>query len=354
MDRNHPSIGTQLLAVGLPYFRSEARRKAYLGLGFLVLLLLAVNGLNVVNSYVASFFMTALAQRQADRFYTFIAILAGVFVASTGVEVLASYVQQRLGVVWREWLTRRFLDRYLAGQTYHRLAEDHEIDNPDERISDDVKTFTSTTLSFLVLLVNGLITLIAFLGVLWSITPWLVLTALGYSVAGSLGTILLGRKLVPLNNQQLQKEGDFRFALARLREHAGVIAQGGCEDQEKGRLVRKLTRLVANFKELIRVSRNLGFFTTTYNYMPQIIPILIVAPLYIHGQVEFGKVTQAAMAFSQVLGACSLVVSQFQQLSTYAAVIARLGSLWRATEPRPEPEDRGSRRPTARAVATPA
>src|SRR5262249_36787622 len=162
--------------------------------------------MNVVNSYVGRDFMTALAERHAGRFFAFAGILAGVFAVSTVVEVLARYAEQWLGLVWREWLTRRFLDRYLAGRAYLRLGDQHEIANPHERISLDIKTFTATTLSIFVLLLNGVLTLAAFSWVLWSITPWLFLTAFGYAAIGCTGTILLGRRLVTLNNQQIQKE----------------------------------------------------------------------------------------------------------------------------------------------------
>src|SRR5262245_19347292 len=166
------SLWSRLVTVGLPFYKeSEARGRALAGLGVLIALLLTVNGMNVVNSYVGRDFMTALAERHAGRFFAFAGILAGVFAVSTVVEVLARYAEQWLGLVWREWLTRRFLDRYLAGRAYLRLVDQHEIDNPDERISLDIKTFTATTLSIFALLLNGVLTLAAFSWVLWSITP---------------------------------------------------------------------------------------------------------------------------------------------------------------------------------------
>jgi hypothetical protein len=153
---------SRLVALGLPFYKqSQARGRALAGLGVLVALLLAVNGMNVVNSYVGRDFMSALAERRASRFFTFAGVLAGVFAVSTVTEVLSRYAEQWLGLVWREWLTRRLLDRYLAGRAYLRLADRHDIDNPDERISQDVKTFTATTLSILVMLFNGFVTLVA-------------------------------------------------------------------------------------------------------------------------------------------------------------------------------------------------
>ena len=259
------------------------------------------------------------------------------FTASTVVETFARYIEQRLGLVWRDWLTRRFLDRYLGGRAYRRLAEEGRVDNPDQRISEDVRTFTANSLTFVILLFNAVVTFVAFAGVLWSITPWLFLAAVVYAAVGSLGTILVGRRLVALNNAQLQKEADFRYGLGRVREHGGAVAQLAGEGEEKSRLTGRLQALVDNFRSIIVVSRNLMFFTTAYDYMPQIIPALLVAPLYIQGGVPFGTITQAAMAFSQLLGAFSLIVRQFQDLSAYAAVVGRLGVLWEATEPAAEP-----------------
>ena len=349
-------LWSRLAKVGLPFFRSDARRPAWLALSLLIGLLLTVNGLNVLNSYVGRDMMTALEERYEARFYTLAVALIGVFGSSTLVEVFARYVEQRLGILWRDWLTRCFLDRYLGDRTYCRLAEQAHIDNPDQRISEDVKTFTASSLSFVILLFNAAVTFVAFASVLWSITPWLFLVAVAYAAAGTLGTILLGRRLVPLDNLQLKKEADFRFALVRVREHCGEVAQLGGEADEKARLTGRLAALVSNFRSVIIVSRNLGFFTTAYDYLPQIIPALLVAPLYIHGGVTFGTVTQAAMAFSQLLGAFSLVVRKFQDLSAYAAVVGRLGSLWEAVEPeRPAKEAPvegvPSPRPAAPAVA---
>jgi putative ATP-binding cassette transporter len=282
MRPEHHPFWSRFAAIGLPFFR-ESRRKALGGLAILVGLLLTISGMNVVNSYVGRDFMTALADRHAGRFFTYALLLAAVFAVSTVLEVFARYAEQRIGLAWRQWLTDRFLDRYLAHRAYLRLAGQSDVDNPDERISQDIKTFTTTTMSIFVLSVNGIVTVLAFSSVLWLITPWLFVAALVYALAGSVGTLWLGRHLIRLNNQQLRKEADFRYGLGRVREHAEAVAQAAGEPGQRRRLDRWLGRLVENFRNVIRVSRNLGFFTVAYKYMPQIIPAAIVAPLY------FGK-----------------------------------------------------------------
>jgi putative ATP-binding cassette transporter len=325
----HP-LWKQFTNIAWPFFASESRTKAIGGIIILAVLLLAVNGMNLINSYVMRGFMTALEQRQPSRFYLFGLALAAVFGLATIGEAFQFFTEQRTGLLWRGWLTRHLLDRYLAHRAYHRLSVNQSIDNPDQRISEDIKTFTTSSLSFFVLLLNSALTQALFLGVLWSITPWLVLTAVLYSAAGSLGTIVLGRRLVPLNNYQLQKEADFRFALGRVREHGEL---GGT----KSRLLDRFEAVVENFQAIVRVTRNVGFFTREYNYLIQILPAVVVAPLYMYHGADFGVVAQAAMAFGQVVGAFSLIVTKYQEMSTFAAVVNRLGSMWEATASAPAP-----------------
>jgi putative ATP-binding cassette transporter len=111
------------------------------------------------------------------------------------------------------------------------------------------------------------------------------------------------------------------------------------EGRHTTRLLRRLEELAANFRRITSVNRNLGFFTTGYNYLIQIIPALIVAPLFFRGDVEFGVITQSAMAFAQLLGAFSLIINQFQSISSFTAVVARLSALSEAVE-QPPPADR--------------
>jgi putative ATP-binding cassette transporter len=177
------------------------------------------------------------------------------------------------------------------------------------------------------MILSGSITILAFSGVLWSISPLLFIVAIFYAMGGSLLTILIGRPLIRLNYDQLDKEANFRADLIHVRKNAESIALSNREKPLETRLLRHLDDLTKNFKRIIDVNRNLVFFTTGYNWLIQIIPALIVAPLFIRGEVEFGVVTQSAMAFSHLLGAFSLVVNQFQSISSYAAVLARLSVL---------------------------
>ena len=314
------------------FVASEVGGKAKKLAALLIALLFGVNALNVVNSYVGRDFMTAIENRNMTVFIGQAILYVGVFATCTVVAVFYSFAEQRLGLLWRNWLTRLLIDYYLSNRTYYRLNLTGEIANPDQRIADDVRTFTVTTLSFVLMLLNGSFTVVAFSGVLWSISPLLFGVAIVYAACGSLLTIVLGRPLVRLNYDQLDKEANFRAGLIHIRENAESVALLHREGRLTARLLRHLGELMANFERIIVVNRNLGFFTTGYNYMIQVIPALIVAPLFIYGNVQFGVITQSAMAFAHLVGAFSLIVTQFQSISSFTAVIARLGSLAEALE----------------------
>jgi vitamin B12/bleomycin/antimicrobial peptide transport system ATP-binding/permease protein len=318
------------------FARSEVGGKAKLIVAALVLLLCAANALNVVNSYVGRNFMTAIADRDRSGFVRSAFLYIGVFAASTLVAVMARFGEERLGILWRDNLTRRIVRRYMADGTYYRLNVSGEVANPDQRISEDVRTFTVTTLSFGLMALNSAFTVVAFSGVLWTISPLLFSVAVLYAAGGSLFTIVLGRPLIRLNYDQLDKEASFRSRLIHVRENAETIRLTREEEAQTAELLDRLDDLVANFRKITSINRNVGFFTTGYNWMIQIIPALIIAPDFIEGKIEFGVITQSAMAFSTLVAAFSLIVTQFQSLSSLAAVVARLSSLVEAVG---EPSD---------------
>lgn len=328
----HGLILKRILGSVRDFAGSEVGWKAKVLFASLLLLMLAINGLNVLNSYVGRDFMTAIENRYMGEFIWYAVLYLGVFAATTVTAVIYRFCEERLGLLWREWLTRRLVNAYLDERIYYRLDESQEVANPDQRIAEDVKAFTVTTLSFTLMLLNSSFTVLAFSGVMWSISPLLFGVAVVYAVAGSYFTVRLGRPLVQLNYDQLDREADFRAGLIHVHENAESIALLHRERRIQSRLLRQLGALTANFRRLIAVNRNLGFFTTWYNYLIPVIPALVVAPLFIDGKVEFGVITQSAMAFTYLLGAFSLIVTQFQSISAYTAVIARLRGLVQAVE----------------------
>jgi vitamin B12/bleomycin/antimicrobial peptide transport system ATP-binding/permease protein len=327
---------------------SEIGGKFRLMFAGILLLLVGINGLNVTSSYVGRDLMTAIEQRSVSSFFSKALAYIGVFAALTSAAVLLRFIEERLGLLWRDWLTRRLVGRYLEGGAYLRLKEQGELGNPDQRIAEDARTFTSNTLSFVLMFLNAAFSIVAFSGVMWSISPVLFCVAVGYAALGSLCTIALGRPLVRLNYDQSDREASFRSELLHVGENAESVALLQLEGRLSTRLRHRLEALISNARRIVSVNRNLAFFTTGYQYGIQLVPALIVGPLFMHGKVEFGVITQSAMAFAHLLGAFSLIVTQFQPLSMYGAVLVRLGNFSSVVErpsmpaPAPKPDDEGA------------
>ncbi|WP_343070031.1 SbmA/BacA-like family transporter [Rhizobium paranaense] len=179
--------------------------------------------------------------------------------------------------------------------------------------------------------------MLTFSGVLWLISPLLFIAAVVYAASGSYLTVLLGRPLISLSYDQLDREAAFRSSLIRVRENAESIMLGGGEQRHANLLLRRFDELAINFRRIIVINRNVGFFTTGYNWMVQIIPVLIIAPAFIRGDMEFGVITQSAAAFAMLVGAFSFIVSQFKSISNFAVVVARISSLLEAIEDASQP-----------------
>jgi putative ATP-binding cassette transporter len=302
------------------------RWKQWLLLSSLLLLSLSVSGLNVVISYVGNFFNTALVEKNQPTFWLFLFVYAGVFVVGTPIVVIYGYLRDLLGLYWREWMTGKFLNDYFSNRSYYEINDNENIDNPDQRISQDINSFTNTSLYYLLLILGAVLDLISFSGILWSISRTLSFFLIGYAIFGTIVIAFLGRRLITLNFLQLRREADFRYGLVHVRDNAESIAFYQGEDQEIGQLGQRFNRVVWNYNFLIGWQRNLSFFTTGYNYAIVILPSLIMAPLFFAEQIQFGDITQAGFAFGQVLSALAIFVQrgQIDQLSAFAAGINRL------------------------------
>ncbi|MEI6070798.1 MAG: ABC transporter ATP-binding protein/permease [Verrucomicrobiae bacterium] len=295
----------------------------------LLLVLSAAIGLvQVLVSYAGRNFINSLTQRDTAGFYRNLLVYLGTFAIAIPVGVFYRYCAERLALLWRLWLTNILVSRFFFNRAYYRLRNSERVDNPDQRISEDVRSFTTGVLGYLLTLINSGVTLCAFTGVLFTISWKLPLVLMIYAVAGTGLSILIGRRLVGMHFLQYQKEADFRYALVRVRDNAESIAFFRGEKREQGDLMARFGKVVSNTLRIIGWNRTLGFFTNSYNYLALIVPLLILGPMFIQGGIEYGVVTQAEGAFAEVLMALSIIVAQFEGLSTFAAAINRLGDLW--------------------------
>ncbi|MBZ0095341.1 MAG: ABC transporter ATP-binding protein/permease [Sulfuricella sp.] len=317
-------------AIAAPYWFREEKWQARGLLVLLVLLLLGQTGFAVLFNQLTGEFTSALAVKDADRFWSAIKMCFAILVVAVPIYAFYYYVRDKLGINWRRWLTRNFLGSYFSNRAYYELNASTEIDNPDQRIAEDINTFTQRSLYFLLVLVGALLDLMAFSGVLWSISTELVYFLVVYAIAGTAVTLLVfGKILIGLNFYQLKREANFRFSLVRIRENAEAIAFYRGEAQESLQVGQRFNEAFSNYNKLIRAQLNLNLFQYGYSFMTIILPSAIIAGRVLSGELEVGRAIQAAGAFAAILRSLTVIVDNFESLSRFTAGIDRLDSFAR-------------------------
>jgi putative ATP-binding cassette transporter len=318
-------LWTRFTSIASPYWLSDEKWTAWALLTSLVLLMFGQVGSNVLFNQQTGELTSALAAKDADRFWRTIQECLAMLIAAVPIYALYYFVRDKLGIYWRRWLTQKFLDRYFNNRAYFELNSDAKIDNPDQRIAEDVGTFTQKSLYFLLIILGSLIQVAAFSGVLWNISRPLVYFLVIYAFIGTLVTTLLfGRMLIGLNFLQLKKEADFRFGLIRIRENAESIALYRGEAQELSQVEQRFDSVFQNYTKLVNRQLLLNLFAYAYNFLTIVIPSAIIASRVLSGELEVGRAVQAAGAFTGILTALAIVVDKFDELSRFAAGIERL------------------------------
>jgi len=332
----------QFIHVAKPYWLGDARRTAWALLLLLIVLMLVETKLAVMLNDQAGEMTSALASRNGDRFWNSVRACLVVLAFAVPVYAFYYYMRDRFANQWRRWLTGRFLDGYLKDRKYYALGSNSEIDNPDQRISEDINTFTGRSIHFLLIFLGSIMQLVAFSAVLWSISKVLVGVLAVYAVTGTVVALyVFGNPLIQLNFWQLRREADFRFSLMRLRENAESIAFYRGEAQERAHIDGKFDSVIRNFARLIRKQCSLNLFQRTFSQLTLVLPFVILAQGVLSGQLEVGRAVQAAGAFTAVLTAVGVIVDNFESLSRFVAGIDRLQGLSKLVLPDMTPDTAG-------------
>ena len=299
--RLSPAAWRQFLQIAKPYWLGDQRKAAW-GLLALVVVVLGETPLGGLLHAKTGELTSALAERNHSRFWT--AVRDSLIVLAFAVPVYAFYYYMRdaFSNHWRRWLTGRFLDGYLDGRKYYEIGTGAagDIDNPDQRISEDINTFTGRSTHFLLLMLGSAMQLVAFCAVLWSLSKVLVAFLAVYATVGTfLALYVFGSPLIQLNFWQLRREADFRFGLMRLRENAESIAFYRGEPQERAHIEGRFESVYQNYWKLIRKQRSLNLFQRGFSQLTLVVPSVILAERVLSGDLEVGAAVQAGGALAQ-------------------------------------------------------
>lgn len=322
------------------YWQSEERNKAFLLLIAIVALTLGIVYMLVLLNQWNNSFYSALQNYETDKLFDELihfSWLAAIYII---LSVYSYVLQQTLILNWRRWMTNRFIDIWLKNRTYYHLQMfGKDTDNPDQRISEDVRLFVEMTLSFAIGILKAFCTFASFAFVLyklsgsleftfmgreWSIDGYMFWAALVYSVIGTWVTHLVGKKLVQLNFVQQRYEADFRFSMIRLRENAENIAFYRGEQQESGVFKERFTLLLDNFWRLVTKHKQLIWLNSGYSQIAIIFPFVVAMNRYLSKEITLGGLMQVANAFGSVQTSLSYFIDVYASLAQWKAVVLRL------------------------------
>jgi putative ATP-binding cassette transporter len=336
----------RIWALTTPYFSSDEKWKARGLLAAIVALnLLAVYLLVLLNDWNRVFY-DALEARDQPVFWQQLARFTWLAFAYVVVAVYRFYLTQLLEMRWRAWMTHHYLGRWLAHQAFYRLelarfGAGAVPDNPDQRIQEDLNLFTTYSISLSMGLLNAVVTLVSFVGILWSLSGafdfsmggtsfhipgFMVWAAIVYCVAGSVITHYIGRPQIPLNFEQQRYEANFRHHMVRVREYSEAIALDRGEAVERQQLELRFSSVLANYLRLIKAQKNLTWFTNFFGQAAVVFPFLVAAPRFFGGAIQLGQLMQISQAFGQVQDSLAWFVDNYSVLATWRATADRLTS----------------------------
>src|SRR6202521_4177895 len=326
--------------IAAPYFRSEDKLAGRGLLAAVIAIELALVALDVLLNQWNNRFYNALQEKNWDVFVRetgFFCILA---TSNVVLSIYQLYLNQWLQIRWRRWMTTRYLGEWLQDANHYRMQlQGDAADNPDQRITDDVKLFVERTLDISVGLLSSVVTLVSFVIILWGLSAaapltvfgsefaipgYLVWGALIYAIFGTALTQWIGSPLVRLDFQQQRFEADFRFNLVRVRENSEQIALLQGENAERQRLSERFGRVVDNWYAIMSRTKRLTAFTASYSQAAVIFPYILVAPAYFAQKIQLGGMMQTASAFGSVQDALSVFISIYREMAEWRAIVARL------------------------------
>ena len=312
-------------------FRHQLRNKLWLHwlfLGIIVLMLLAVNGINAGIGFIARDLTNALVEKQQDGFYRILGIYACCFVVALPIRLSQIFFTFKLGIIWREWLSKNLISDYMKNQAYYVLNPNDEqvtdIDNPDQRITDDTKSFTEQSLNFTLGVFDAFLTFSLNIIILYSISKTLTFSLFAYAAFATGILVIAGKNLVRINYDQLRFEADFRYGLVHIRDNAESIAFYSGEGPEKIESEGRLGEVVKNFNLLIIWKAIIFAIKRSINYAGNFFPYLIMAIPYFAGEIDYGRFIQASFAFGMVESSLFFIVNQIEELAKFTAGISRL------------------------------
>ena len=299
----------------------------------LILLIIALVSVSAYNTFISNHLVNVIIEEK--DFTKFIETLGFYSVGLLSVTLLVGFykfVRKKIALDWYEWLNNRVISNYLSNRAYYKINFQSDVDNPDQRISQEIEPVTSNTLSFLATSLEKVLEMTAFLIIVWSISQQIAVIMLIYTIGGNLIAIYLTQELNKINQEELKVKAEYNYSLTHVRNHSESIAFFQGENQELNIIQRRFSNLLKSAERKINWERGNDLFNRGYQAIIQVFPFLVLGPLYISGDIDFGQLGQASLATGMFANAMADLIKEFGTSGRFSSYVDRLAELSNALE----------------------
>lgn len=311
---------------------SEVMR-AWWMLLLLILLIIGLVGVTAFNSFVSNHLVNVIIEeKDITQFVQTLSVYAISLIFVTFLVGLSKFVRKKIALDWYQWLNNRILSKYLSNRAYYKINFKSDLDNPDQRLAQEIEPITSNALSFLATLLEKVLEMTTFLIILWTISKLVAIVLLTYTIVGNLIAIYLTQELNKINQEELELKAEYTYALTHVRNHAESIAFFQGENQEANIIQRRFSNLIKSSERKINWERGKEIFNRGYQAIIQIFPFLVLGPLYIQDEIDFGQVGQASIAAGMFATAMAELINEFGTSGRFSSYVERLAEFSDALE----------------------
>ncbi len=322
-------------AIAGPYwYPTEAEGRAFsdvirswVMLILLILLIIAFVGVTAFNSFVSRYLLDVIIEKDFTKFVDTLLVYGAALASVTLLVGFSKFVRKQIALDWYQWLNNQILSKYLSNRAYYKINFKSDVDNPDQRISQEIAPLTKNALSFSATFLEKVLEMATFLIILWSLSQFVAVVLVAYTIIGNLIAVYLAQELNKINQEELEFEADYTYSLTHIRNHAESIAFFQGEKQELNIIQRRFIHIIQSTKRRINWERNQDIFSRGYQSVIQIFPFIVLGPLYIRDEIDFGELSQASLACNLFAGAMAELIREFATSGRFSSYVERLSEL---------------------------
>lgn len=334
--------GSQFWVMAKGYLSPARSIKPLLFFAFIVFLALLEVRISLIHSNWYNTMYSSLQDLNQTVFWQQMVVFCFIATAAVLNALLTYYAEQRFTINWIEWLNRHLLDKWLAGQSYYKTQQmSGELDNPDQRIQQDVQEYVKRSLTLSVGVIASVSSIVSFTILLWGlagsmtvmgveIPKMMVFLVFIYVLLATVIAVWLGRPLIKLNFDNEKFNANYRYSLIRVKEYAESIAFYAGERVEKNLLYRQFNQVIGNMWSIVYRTLKFSGFNLVVSQISVVFPLLIQVGRYFAGNIKLGDLMQTMQVFGRLHGNLSYFRNVYDEFAVYKATLDRLTGFERA------------------------